>query len=257
MSPVDDTKADEIATALEEAIATGAIEPGTVLRQDHLSRQFGVSRTPIREALRRLAALGLAEFTPNRGVRIRALDRDEWHEIYRVRAALDGLAAEMAASRITEAELEELEAAEGTFARCTETLRGELADSEREAVTFDWLQANIRFHDIILRASGSELVEKLARSVRRAFAGRSIWRPDSEVDRLYQRMVRQHRAIRESLGARSPRGARELSSEHAMDSWRLLELILDESAEPRGGSRNGRAPRRRSRAAPPDSANDR
>ena len=55
----DGTKADDIALALEEAIVSGEIPPGSTLRQEHLSEQFQVSRTPVREALRRLAALGL------------------------------------------------------------------------------------------------------------------------------------------------------------------------------------------------------
>ncbi len=239
---MEHTKADEIATTLEEAIATGAIEAGAVLRQEELSREFGVSRTPVREALRRLAASGLAEFVPNRGVRVRALDREAWRELYLVRSSLEALAAEMAAPRITEVQLCELRRAEQRFAHCTDVLRRDLAVSERETVTFDWLQANLRFHDIILDTSGSALVARMARSVRRAFAGRRIWQPGSEVDRRYEQMVRQHTAIREALAARSPRGARELSSEHAMDSWHLLELILDESAEPEKRRRSGPEP---------------
>ncbi|MGA7987859.1 MAG: GntR family transcriptional regulator [Candidatus Dormiibacterota bacterium] len=227
------TKADEIASVLEEAIATGTIPSGTVLRQEQISRDFQVSRTPTREALRRLAALGLAEFLPNRGVRVRSLDRGQWHEIYLVRAALEGLAASMAASVITDQQLEVLKEAEAAFAACTNALRRELTDSEREAATYDWLQANVRFHDVILQASGSELVDRLARSVRRAFAGRSIWRPASEIDALYEQMVRQHTAIRDALVARSPRGASELSSEHVLNSWTLLEHILDETSDRR------------------------
>ena len=68
---LDTTKADDIALVIEEAIVAGELEPGTVLRQEQLSEQFNVSRTPIREALRRLAALGLVSFVPNRGVRVR------------------------------------------------------------------------------------------------------------------------------------------------------------------------------------------
>ena len=60
----------------------GAVEPGEVLRQEQLSEQFGVSRTPIREALRRLAAQGLVSFTPNRGVPVRTLSREELREAF-------------------------------------------------------------------------------------------------------------------------------------------------------------------------------
>jgi len=85
----DGTKADDIALALEEAIVSGEIPPGSTLRQEHLSEQFQVSRTPVREALRRLAALGLVSFEPNRGVRVRMLSRDEIREAFMVRAELE------------------------------------------------------------------------------------------------------------------------------------------------------------------------
>ena len=72
---LDTTKADDIALVIEEAIVSGELAPGTVLRQEQLSERFNVSRTPIREALRRLAALGLVEFHPNRGVSVRTIAR--------------------------------------------------------------------------------------------------------------------------------------------------------------------------------------
>src|SRR3954449_10588819 len=102
---LDTTKADDIALVIEEAIVAGELEPGTVLRQEQLSEQFQVSRTPIREALRRLAALGLVDFVPNRGVRVRTLAREELHEAFLVRAELEGLATELAAERMTEQDL--------------------------------------------------------------------------------------------------------------------------------------------------------
>src|SRR5205823_6274811 len=81
------TKADDIALALEDDIVSGRIEAGSVLREEQLSERFGVSRTPIREALRRLAALGLVSFVPNRGVRMRTLSRDELRDAFLVQAS--------------------------------------------------------------------------------------------------------------------------------------------------------------------------
>src|ERR1051326_7295505 len=80
------TKADDIARLLEDEIVAGTIAPGTVLRQEQLSERFDVSRTPVREALRRLAALGLVSFEPNRGVRVRAISASELREAFLVRA---------------------------------------------------------------------------------------------------------------------------------------------------------------------------
>ena len=105
----DGTKADDIALALEEAIVSGEIPPGSVLRQEHLSEQFQVSRTPVREALRRLAALGLVSFEPNKGVRVRMLSQTELREAFMVRAELEGLATELATPRMSDADLAALE----------------------------------------------------------------------------------------------------------------------------------------------------
>src|SRR5688500_9360265 len=118
----DGTKADDIALALEEAIVSGEIPPGSVLRQETLSEQFAVSRTPVREALRRLAALGLVSFEPNRGVRVRTLTPAELREAFLVRAELESLATEIAATKMTPEALQELGAAEERFERLTEEL---------------------------------------------------------------------------------------------------------------------------------------
>ena len=118
----DGTKADDIALALEEAIVSGEIPPGSTLRQEHVSEQFQVSRTPVREALRRLAALGLVSFEPNRGVRVRMLSLDEIREAFMVRAELESLATEIATPKMTDDDLAELERAERRFHRATERL---------------------------------------------------------------------------------------------------------------------------------------
>ena len=232
---MDVTKADEIAAALEEAIAVGSIKPGTVLRQDHLSRQYNVSRTPVREALRKLTAIGLATFEPNRGVRVATLDRREWHETFLIRSGLEGVAAELAADRITADQLRDLEAAERCFADYTAKLRSPLDTSDREQLSFTWVQANYAFHDVILAAAGAPLLARMATSLRRTFSGQRLWRPDSQLDHHYELMIRQHRAIRECLRAGAGSAAREVSAQHALDSWELLALVLDESARSPAG----------------------
>src|SRR5277367_6697155 len=97
------TKADEIALALEEAIVSGELEPGSVLRQEQVSATYSVSRTPVREALRRLAALGLVSFEANRGFRVRTLSREEVWEAFLLRAELESLITGIAAEKMTKA----------------------------------------------------------------------------------------------------------------------------------------------------------
>ena len=241
---LDSTKADDIALVIEEAIVSGELAPGTVLRQEQLSEQFNVSRTPVREALRRLAALGLVSFVPNRGVRVRTISRDELQEAFMVRAELEGLATQVAATKITPEELEELDEAEQRFSRISQDLRAREPGDERRTIMGDWVRANHAFHDVIYRAAALPLVEQLAKSARRTFSGPAVWAPgDHSIDGLYVKNAEQHRAIKQALMAGSAAGARELAREHVMSSFALLETILEQvGAQPRDWSK-GRTPR--------------
>ena len=225
----DSTKADEIALVIEEAIVSGELAPGSLLRQEQLSERFRVSRTPIREALRRLDALGLVDFHPNRGVRVRTLARTELHEAFLVRAELEALATELAAGRMTQEDLLELEAAEGRFSRLTQALRAREPGEERRSIMGDWVRANHAFHDVIYRVADSPLVERLAKSARRSFSGPAVWAPgDRSIDGLYLKNDQQHRAIRQALSAGSAAGARALAREHVLSSFAMLETILEQ-----------------------------
>lgn len=222
------TKADEIAIVIESAIVSGELAPGTVLRQEQLSERFAVSRTPVREALRQLTALGIVDFVPNRGVRVRSLSRDALREAFLVRAELEGLAAELAAGRITEGELVALEEAERRFADLTHAVLGTGGTGDVDpAVLSDWFHANESFHDTILAAASAPLLERMAKSVRRVFHAQAVWASSPEISRLYEENLGQHRAIREALSAGASRGARALVSEHVIQSGRLLEAILE------------------------------
>jgi DNA-binding GntR family transcriptional regulator len=235
----DGTKADDIALALEESIVSGEIPPGSVLRQEHLSEQFAVSRTPVREALRRLAALGLVSFEPNRGVQVRELARDELREAFLVRAELEGLATEIATPKMTEEGLAELEAAERRFSEVTHRLV-EMSHAGRQDLQLarEWLHANHSFHDVIYAAADVPLVERMAKAARRTFLVKPVWATGADLDELYSKNDLQHRAIREAISARSPEGARVLAREHVLSSGRLLEAILDkvsaQTREPAG-----------------------
>ena len=233
----DSTKADEIALELEREIVTGELAPGTVLRQEHLSERFAVSRTPVREALRQLAARGLVSFEPNRGVRVRTLSRDELYEAFLVRAELESLATALAAPKMTDADLAELDAAEQRFAELTaQLLRPD--GKNRQTLTRDWVGANHGFHDVIYRVAESPMVERLAKSARRTFSGHAVWGTGgSGIDELYEANVRQHQAIIEALRAGSAAAARLLAREHVLHSFHLLETVLAQVAPPKPARR--------------------
>jgi DNA-binding GntR family transcriptional regulator len=227
---IETTKADEIAVVLEQAIVSGELEPGQVLRQEELSERFDVSRTPVREALRRLAALGLVSFIPNRGVRVRTITTEELREAFLVRAELESLATEIAAPKFTEAALRELELAEEAFSKATQALRARPHEGEdRWRLTHEWVNANHGFHDVIYRLAEAPLIERLAKGARRSFSGHAVWAPGgSETDALYERNDNEHRAIIAALRAGNPAGAKALAREHVLHSFELLVHVLEQ-----------------------------
>lgn len=222
------TKADDIALLLEDEIVSGVHAPGSVLRQEQLSERFDVSRTPIREALRRLAALGLVSFEPNRGVRVRTISRGELREAFLVRAELESLATELAATRMTPERLQELRAAEERFGRLTAELREKGRRGEEDmALAREWMHANHAFHDVVYAAADLPYLERLAKEARRTFTAQVTWAARGDLDELYAKNDLQHRAILEALAAGSAQGARALAREHVISSGRLLEAVLD------------------------------
>jgi DNA-binding GntR family transcriptional regulator len=223
------TKADEIAIVLEEAILSGEMEPGVVLRQEQLSTEFGVSRTPIREALQQLAALGLVSMAGGRGVQVRPPARDDLLETFTVRAALESYAAELARERMTKADLKELDLACERFAELTRKLRDPATPPvEMRLVASEWVRSNADFHDIFLDRAGVQRLSDAARSARRVFHGQAAWTHSDALSELYALNLEQHRQIANAFKAKDPR-VRSLVEEHILDSARLLEQALDQA----------------------------
>jgi GntR family transcriptional regulator of vanillate catabolism len=238
------TKADNLALVLEEEIVSGLLPPGTVLRQEQVSERFQVSRTPVREALRRLAALGLVSFIPNRGVRVRALSLDELREAFLVRAELEALATAVATPKITGDDLIALDRASERFSRLTAELRraAKVGAPDDPELFGEWMRANYAFHDVIYAAAALPYVERMAKAARRMFIGSMAWSARAELDMLYARNDLQHRAIRDAIASGSAEGARALAREHVLASGRLIEAELDWRVAPSSAGGSGDDP---------------
>ncbi|HKY25655.1 MAG TPA: GntR family transcriptional regulator [Gaiella sp.] len=151
---------DRLAKAIGTRVLAGEIPSGARLRQEALASEFGVSRTPVREALRMLQASGIVEMHPNRGAVVRRPAVREVREAYEVRAELEGLAAELAASRVEEPQLRCLREAEAMFRSSCTTLidrrrRREDATPWSDDIR-EWMQANDVFHRSVHEAAGNE-----------------------------------------------------------------------------------------------------
>lgn len=159
-SPKDESASalvDDVAARIRSMVLSGEIPIGAQLRQAELAKTFGVSRTPIREALRQLKSGGLIEVLPNRGAVVRVPVPWEVREAYEVRAELEGLAAARAATRISRDSLARMrEANQEMYDRSVARSSGD------EAAPRSVDPGNDVFHTLILEASGNE---RLVRSV--------------------------------------------------------------------------------------------
>lgn len=140
--------------ALQDLLARHHFAPGEKLNVEALSRDLGVSRTPVWEALKRLEMEGVVRTRPRKGVYVAALDADKAREIYVVREAVEGLAARLAARNITAAELRGLE-------RSLDAQEAAAAAADVAAMS----RADIEFHNLIVQAGRNETLTRILRSL--------------------------------------------------------------------------------------------
>ena len=147
-------RADALREQLEQDIVTGTLRPGERLDEQSLAARFGVSRTPIREALMQLATAGLVTLQPRRGAFVASLSLKEIIERFEVMAALEGACGALAARRITDEERRELLEAHEACAR-------EASGGSSDAYYY----ANERFHHILYAACHNAFLAEQARQL--------------------------------------------------------------------------------------------
>lgn len=172
----------ELADEIRTLIVEGRLEPGTKVPEKELCERFGVSRTPLREALKVLASDRLVSLEPNRGAWVTQITLDDVREIYPVMGALEGLAGELACARMSDDEAAELR-----------TLHDEMVSAYRSRDSEAFFMLNQRIHETILRAAHNETLtaqyNALAARVRQA---RYVARMSDE---QWARAVEEHEAM--------------------------------------------------------------
>lgn len=158
------TLADRVYRALRDRLLAGRVEPGEFIREVDASEALGVSRTPVREALGRLASEGFLEKIPHRGFRVPDQPVARLLELYPIVAALELLAGRLAFPRLGEVDLEELRAINGGLERA-------LADGDVERA----IRANSRFHEAIVERSGNQRLAELLEDLRSQLHGLETW----------------------------------------------------------------------------------
>lgn len=177
---------DVVFNTLRQAILTGELKPGERLMEIHLANRLGVSRTPIREAIRKLELEGLVTMIPRRGAEVAQITEKSMNDVLEVRRALDVLCVELACDRISDEELEELKNACSSFEQAVKT-----KDAKKIA------QADVALHDIIVHATGNQRLIQLVNNLsEQMYRYRFEYIKDFN---QHERLVEEHRIIYESI----------------------------------------------------------
>ena len=231
----DSALVDQIAAMLQSRVLRGELASGTRLRQERLASEFGVSRTPVREALRKLQANGYVELAPYRGAIVRGPSSREIREAYVVRAELEGLAAELATERISEEQLAGLRASVELFRRSIGDLverRRRGGDSRTRADLEHWTRANDSFHQGIQDAAGNDRLRATLFDLHRSFPRDLTGAVLGESSHLIQANVLEHARILAAIESHDAGAARRLMVEHIHHAGELIVLRFEQRERP-------------------------
>jgi DNA-binding GntR family transcriptional regulator len=194
------TKTELALEAIREAIMEGRVQPGARLTLAQLSNVLGMSITPIREAVRVLEADGLVSYEAHRGIWVTDLTPEQSKELTLLRARLEGLATELAVSKLTEDDLRELEQLQRGMVAAA-------AERDDRAMT----QANLDWHYRIYRAAETQFVLRQIFRLWIPYGWANIWH-----DELRAAAIRQHEEIHDAIAARDAELAGQLMYKHIL-----------------------------------------
>lgn len=177
---------DVVFNTLRQAILTGELKPGERLMEIHLANRLGVSRTPIREAIRKLELEGLVTMIPRRGAEVAQITEKSMSDVLEVRRALDALCVELACERISDEDIRDLKDACDNFERAVRS-----KDAKKIA------QADVELHNIIVKATGnSRLIQLINNLSEQMYRYRYEYIKDAS---QHARLIEEHRIIYKSI----------------------------------------------------------
>jgi DNA-binding GntR family transcriptional regulator len=202
---------DELTERLRDLITAGELGPGEKVPEKQLCELFGVSRTPLREALKVLASEGTVTLRPNRGAVVTALTLKELEEAFPVMGALEALSGEIACRHITDAEVAEIR-----------SLHDRMVSHWRRAEMQPYFRLNQKIHEAILEATRNETLKTTYRALSgRLMRARYIANMSPE---RWAKAVAEHEAILSALKARDGAGLSVILKAHLANK---LETIRD------------------------------
>ncbi len=194
---------------LENMILTGELTPGERINESYLSSRLQISRAPIREACRQLAQYGMVETITGKGTFVRQVDLKEAVELYEIRGSFDALAAEQAATRATDADIDALS-----------HFVSKMVESEKSQDRAEYFSTNLQFHHQIVLISGNSALLELYEVVLKKlslFRQQNLSKPSQMADSLEQ-----HKGIFTAIKQRDSAKASKLARQHVEDAKQRL-----------------------------------
>lgn len=205
-----------VADSLRQSILDGAFKPGQRLMDGEIASRMGISRSPVREALRQLEKDGLVCCTANRGCTVIDLSREDLTHLYGIRAVLEGLAAAWACQRIGEEQIADLR----RLCREMQALLPFRGDEDRET----FLHKDARFHELLIEAAGSPRLSDTLASV--GLQVRMMMAAIIVAARASAQAAAEHELMVDALSSRNAEDAERLARRHVEGSRaRMLRLL--------------------------------
>lgn len=205
---------------IRDDILSGRYKSQEELRESTIGTEMGVSRTPVREALRQLELEGLVNIVPNKGAFVNGITSQDVEDIYQMRARLEGLCARMACERITKEQLDEME----------EVIL--LSKFQEKKENYDQLvDLDSRFHEILFEASQSKMLEHLLKNLHQYV--QRVRKSSLASGRRAEKSTIEHENIMLAICEKNPDKADELATRHILNTInnirsRRIETIMEE-----------------------------
>ncbi|HHY04897.1 MAG TPA: GntR family transcriptional regulator [Thermoanaerobacterales bacterium] len=187
--------------ALREAILSGTLKPGDRLMEVQLAEEMGVSRTPVREAIRKLELEGLVVMVPRKGAYVSGLSLKDAADLFEIRQSLEGLAASLAAERITD---EEIKMLEDSFKQLVEATKSQVVE--------DIMKKDADFHQVLFNATRNDRLTQIISNLKEQI-DRFRLKSFSNPSRM-KSILKEHKNILDAIKDRDTDRAEKLAKQH-------------------------------------------
>jgi DNA-binding GntR family transcriptional regulator len=205
---------EQVAVLIQEMIHSGELRRGQKINEILLSESMGVSRTPIREALRLLNSQGVVDLVPHKGAFVSQFSIKEIDDMFQVMAVLEGMCAELAAAKINDAGLKKLE-----------SLQKELERHYKAKDHKSYVQTNNKIHALIQDISGNDSINGVIKGLRQKillFRYKQLYEPER-----FKKSIQEHRDLFKALQEKNPKKAKNVMKRHLLAQSKALVNLIE------------------------------